>query len=572
MNQIFKLFCLFIILTVMGCSEAKQADLIIHNAKIYTVNDLFDIEEAMVIKDGKIIAIGPEHEILNEYSAKQVIDAKKQAIYPGFIDAHCHFVGYAINLKRVNLVGTTSFDEVIERVVKYASKNDNEWIVGRGWDQNDWEVKEFPTKEKLDSLFPTRPVFLARIDGHAAIVNGEALRRANITYKTKIDGGIITFNINQNEDNILTSNKTLLLENTLNNYQPKPTGILIDNAVQLVSSIIPQPSKKSLEIALLNAQHKLFEVGITTVDDAGLTKDTIDLIDQLQQQGKLKMKVYAMITGNEEMLTYYLKKGPYKTDKLSVCSFKFYADGALGSRGACLISPYSDIKSEYYGLLINETDFFNKYAPLIYEKGFQMNTHCIGDSANRMILDVYGKVLKGVNDKRWRIEHAQVIHPNDFEKFKTYTIIPSIQSTHATSDMYWAKDRLGNKRIKGAYAYKDLLKQNGIIALGTDFPVEGISPIATFYAAVVRKDSKGFPDKGYQMENALSRKEALKGMTIWAAISNFEENEKGSLEVGKAADFVILNNDIIEAQEEKILKVKVVQTFINGENVFTLKK
>ena len=280
-----------------------------------------------------------------------------------------------------------------------------------------------------------------------------------------------------------------------------------------------------------------------------------------------------MISGNENMLNYYLEKGPYKTEMLTVNSFKFYADGALGSRGACLLQPYSDIiENEHYGLLINEADFFNKYAPLLYEKGFQMNTHCIGDSANRLILDVYAKVLKGVNDKRWRIEHAQVIHSNDFEKFRDYTIIPSVQSTHATSDMYWAKDRLGKERVKTAYAYKDLLNQNGIIALGTDFPVEDISPIKTFYAAIARKDSKGYPENGYQMENALTREEALKGMTIWAAIANFEENEKGSLEVGKSADFVLLNNDIMTTSEENILKVKVVQTFINGENVFTIKK
>lgn len=572
MRYLTKLVTLIFIISLMNCSQTEQADLIVHNAKIYTVNDQFDITEAMVIKNGKIVAIGPEHEILNKYSAKEVLDAKKQPIYPGFIDAHCHFVGYALHLKQVNLVGTKSFEEVIDKVVKFSKTDDKEWIIGRGWDQNDWEIKDFPTKEKLDSLFPETPVFLTRIDGHAALANGEAFRRADINYQTKVDGGIITFNFQKDP---LELGKTLppIESNSPNNFQPEPTGILIDNAIDLITKVIPRPTKEELEEVMLTAQNDLFEVGITTVDDAGLPKDNIDLIDQLQQEGKLKMKVYAMITGSEEMLQYYLDKGPYKTDKLNVCSFKFYADGALGSRGACLIKPYSDVsESDHYGLLVSETEFFNKYAPLIYEKGFQMNTHCIGDSANRIILDIYGKVLKGVNDKRWRIEHAQVIHPDDFNKFKTYTIIPSIQSTHATSDMDWATDRLGEERVKGAYAYKELLNQNGIIALGTDFPIEGISPIATFYAAVVRKDSKGYPDKGYQMENALSRKEALKGMTIWAALSNFEENEKGSLEVGKAADFVILNNDIIETNEENILKVKVVQTFIDGENVFSLKK
>ncbi len=574
MNRISKLFYFLLMFAIISCAESEKADLIVHNAKIYTVNDAFDIEEAMVIKDGKIIAIGPEHEILNKYTAIEVIDAKQQAIYPGFIDAHCHFVGYALNLKQVDLVGTKSFDEVIERVTKFAKNNDQEWIIGRGWDQNDWEVKEFPDRFKLDELFPDKPVFLKRIDGHAAIANKTALRLANVHSETKVKGGIISSTFIPNGDQNWTINEGIRAEVAHQNYPYwEPTGILIDNAVDLVSKYIPQPTTKDIEIALLNAQHKLFEVGVTTVDDAGLSKDTINLIDELQQQNKLKIKVYAMITGSEDMLNYYLKKGPYKTDKLNVSSFKFYADGALGSRGACLLEPYSDVpKSSHYGLLINEVDFFQKYAPLLYEKGFQMNTHCIGDSANRLILEVYGDVLKGVNDKRWRIEHAQVIHEADFEKFKTYTIIPSVQSTHATSDMYWAEDRLGHKRVKGAYAYKNLLKQNGILALGTDFPVEGINPMNTFFAAVARKDSKGYPEKGYQMENALTREEALKGMTIWAAISNFEEKEKGSLEVGKYADFVILNNDIIKTNEENILKVKVVQTFINGENVFTLKQ
>lgn len=567
MIKLLKLSFLLLILSFSSCRETEQADLIVHNAKIYTVNDLFEIAEAMVIIDGKIIAIGAEHEIRNKYNAKEILDAKKQAIYPGFIDAHCHFVGYSLNLKKVNLVGTKSFKEVLNRVIDFSKKNKDEWIIGRGWDQNDWELKEFPSREKLDSLFPTQPVFLTRIDGHAAIANGEALRRANITSSTKIDGGAL----------ITHSPKTLkniTISNTEQNYsqQDNLTGVLIDNAIELVTKVIPQPDLTFLEKALLEAQHNLFEAGITTVDDAGLSKDTIDLIDKLQQEDKLKMKVYAMISGNENMLKHYLKKGPYKTDMLSVNSFKFYADGALGSRGACLLSPYSDIiESEHHGLLISEAEFFNKYAPLLYEKGFQMNTHCIGDSANRLILNVYANTLKGVNDKRWRIEHAQVIHPSDFEKFKHYTILPSIQPTHATSDMYWAKDRLGEHRVKGAYAYKDLLNQNGIVALGTDFPVEDISPIRTFYAAIARKDAQEHPKDGYQMENALSKKEALKGMTIWAALSNFEENEKGSLEVGKSADFVILNNDIMTIKEENILDVKVVQTFINGENVFSLK-
>jgi predicted amidohydrolase YtcJ len=572
MTRFYKIIGSILILFIISCNEADKADLIIHNARIYTVNDAFDIEEAMVISDGKIIAIGAEHEILNKYNANKVIDAEKQSIYPGFIDAHCHFLNYGFGKNDLDLVGTKSFDDVIQRVKDFSKKNGNEWIFGRGWDQNDWEVKEFPTKDKLDSLFPGRPIVLTRIDGHAALVNSEVLRRSKITYNSKIDGGaILQYSINQN--NKINIQSSADFENNNNKESIPLTGILIDNAMNLISyKTVPKTTNEDITKALLSAQKDLFSVGVTTVDDAGLQKRGIEIIDSLHQLGSLKIKMYVMISADEKMLNHYLKVGPYKTDLLNVSSFKFYADGALGSRGACLIEPYSDVSGHHHGLIINEKDYFRKYAKLLYEKGFQMNTHCIGDSANRMLLDVYGEVLKGVNDKRWRIEHAQVIHPDDFKKFKTFTIIPSIQTTHATSDMYWAEERLGKERVKGAYAYKDLLKQNGIVALGTDFPVEGINPINTFYAAIARKDNKGYPNDGYQMENSLSRKEALKGMTIWAAISNFEEKEKGSLEVGKAADFVILNNDIMEANEKNILKIKVVQTFIDGENVFTSKQ
>jgi hypothetical protein len=446
-------------------------------------------------------------------------------------------------------VGTSSFNEVLEKVVEFSKTNANTWITGRGWDQNDWEVDEYPTKQQLDSLFPDQPVFLRRIDGHAALVNQKALNIANIITSTQIDGGVIE------------------------KLNGKLTGILIDNAVGLIKDIIPDFNEKELSAALIKAEQDLFKVGLTTVDDAGLNRMQIETIEQLQNDSLLKIKVYAMISAKPELFDYYLKKGPYKTDRLNVSSFKFYADGALGSRGACLLEPYSDIiEQEHYGLLIEQQAFYEKYAQQLYDKGFQMNTHCIGDSANRMIMNIYKNVLKTTNDKRWRIEHAQVINPADFKTFADYTIIPSVQPTHATSDMYWAKDRLGETRVKTAYAYKELLMQNGLIALGTDFPIEGINPINTFYAAVARKDVNEFPKDGFQPENALTREEALKGMTIWAAIANFEENEKGSIEVGKSADFVLLDNDIVTTKENTILNTKVLATYINGEKVFSTLK
>lgn len=574
MLKILKFLTVICVLLIFGCANTETADLIVHNAKIYTVNNAFDIAEAMVIKGGKIVAIGPEHEIRNKYNATEIIDARKRPIYPGFIDGHCHFLNYSLSKNRVNLTGTTSFEEVLKKLQEFSTETKDDWIFGYGWDQNDWLIKEFPTREKLDSLFPNQPVVISRIDGHAQLVNAEVLRRSAINDQTKIEGGAI---LQYSKDDL--KNKKLNISQfqerqLLNNVAIFPlTGLLVDKAMNLVSyETAPEISAVKISELLLNSQNDLFRVGLTTIDEAGLGMKNIHIIDSLQQQELLKIKMYVMASSEEPTISHYLKNGPYKTERLNVCSFKFIADGALGSRGACLIAPYSDLSIPHHGLLLHDKDYFEKYAPLIYEKGFQMNTHCIGDSANRLILNVYAENLQGINDRRWRIEHAQIIHPEDINYFKDFTIIPSVQSTHATSDMYWAEDRLGAERIKVAYAFKDLLNQNGIIALGTDFPVEGINPMNTFYAATIRKDTNGFPEKGYQTENALTRTEALKGITIWAAISNFEENEKGSLEVGKAADFVILNDDIMTTKEENLLKVKVLRTFINGENVFSLKK
>lgn len=523
----------------------EEVDLIIRNAKIYTIDNNFSIINEMAIHNGKIVAMGTTNQVLDDYTSANTINAKARFIYPGFIDAHCHFLGYGLSLQQVNLSGTISFEEVIDKVVAFSKENKSDWITGRGWDQNDWKIKNFPSKEKLDSLFPNRPVFIKRIDGHAALANKKALELAKITYDSKVKGGIIE-----------KANGSL-------------TGILIDNAIDLIQAVIPSPTEEQYKTALINADQDCLAVGLTTVDDAGLDKNMVELINHMHQENTLKMKVYIMLNPNQENLSYFSEHGHLITEKLTVRSFKFYSDGALGSRGACLLSPYSD-DPDHTGLLVNEPLYFEEMADKIYNMGFQMNTHCIGDSGNQMILNIYGKVLKRSNDLRWRIEHAQVVHEADFEKFGKYNIIPSIQATHATSDMYWAKDRLGSNRIKGAYAYKQLLKQNGMIAGGSDFPIEGINPLLGFYAAVVRKDLQGFPENGFQMENAISRKEALRAMTIWSAMANFEENAKGSLEVGKCADFVILNKDIMEEDLSDISSFKVLNTFINGEQVYKI--
>ncbi|MBD0260392.1 MAG: amidohydrolase family protein, partial [Cytophagales bacterium] len=318
---------------------------------------------------------------------------------------------------------------------------------------------------------------------------------------------------------------------------------------------------------LKQAERNCLAVGLTTVDDAGLGRGEVTILDSLYRANQLFIRAYAMLEPSAENRDYYFKNGPYKTDQLNVRSFKIYADGALGSRGACLLADYHDQRGNR-GFLLSSPGELRKLAGEIYEHGFQMNTHCIGDSANRLLLRYYGEVLKGKNDRRWRIEHAQVVSAPDVARFSEFSVIPSVQPTHATSDMYWAGDRLGPERVKTAYAYKNLLRQNGMLALGSDFPVEDINPLYGFHAAVARQDAKGYPAGGFQMDNALSREEALRGMTAWAAFGNFEEKEKGSIESGKLADFVVLDADIMKAPAAALRSVKVLQTFIGGKEVY----
>jgi hypothetical protein len=440
-------------------------------------------------------------------------------------------------------MGTNSFDEVLTKIIDYSKTAPATWIYGHGWDQNDWAVKDFPNKQLLDSLFPDRPVFLKRIDGHAALANQKAIEIAGINEKTTIRGGSIELK------------------------EGKLTGIFIDNAMDLIEKNIPPISDSLAKQYFVRLQHDCFEQGLTGVHDCGISEHTVQLVDEVQRQGLLKMKIFALLSDSTNYYERWIKKGPYKTDRLHVGGFKLYADGALGSRGACLLDDYTD-KKDWKGFLLSDASHFKEVAQKLINTDFQMCTHAIGDSGNRIILKTYANYLKGVNDKRWRIEHAQVVNKNDFDFFKQFSIIPSVQPTHATSDMYWAGDRLGSKRIQNAYAYQKLLQENGWMPLGTDFPVEYISPFKTFYAAVIRQDGNAYPKNGFQTENALTREQAIRGMTIWASKAAFEEREKGSLETGKSADFIILDNDLMNCDPQKILKTKVLMTFINGERVY----
>lgn len=541
MKQYLPLLISFI---AMSCSEPTQVDCIV-KGKIYTVDEKSTMAEAVAINDGKILAVGSSKKIAEEYEAENLMDFGDKPVYPGFYDAHCHFLGYGLTLQEASLVGTSSIDEVVERLKAFSTDHpEAEWITGRGWDQNDWSVKEFPDFKVLDEAFPDKPVYLVRIDGHAAWVNSAAIKLAKVTANTKVEGGDI-----------------------LSNNDGTPKGILIDKAMQLVADKIPAAGIEKKTKALLEAQQNCFSVGLTTVSDAGLPYEDIKLIDSLHRDGQLLMNMYVMLTPTRVTIENLIDKGPFITEKLTVRSIKLYSDGALGSRGAYLVKPYHDDPHNHGLRLLNQEELMNM-AQKAYENDYQLNVHCIGDAANKFVLKAMAEVLKPENDNRWRIEHAQIVQPEDVSTYKQYNIIPSVQPTHATSDMYWAEQRLGPDRIKTAYAYQELLDAVGLLAIGSDFPVEDINPLLGFHAAVARQDVKGYPDEGFQTENAISREDALKGMTIWAAFANFEERKRGSIEPGKHADFTVLEEDIMTVSLEKIPEVKVAATIVNGEQVY----
>jgi len=504
-------FC-WILLCLFACKTKERAQFLVVG-NLLSVTDSLLPHEAMVIKDGKVAALGSAKDLLQQFEVDSQLHFGGKFIYPGLIDAHCHFYGLGMFAQRVDLSGTQSFEEVVARCQAFAGSSPRSFLFGRGWDQTKWLSKEFPSNALLNAAFPDYPVLLKRVDGHAAIANDVALKMANITTSSKVSGG-----------SFLQINGKL-------------SGVLIDNAVDLVEAILPKPTNNEISTALLHAQDLCLEYGLTAVTDAGLDTEIIWIIDSLQQAGSLQIKINAMVSLTDENLSYWLNRGVYTSDRLQVNSFKMYGDGALGSRGACLLQHYHD-KPDEQGFLLTQLPAMERYIRKISASPFQLNTHAIGDSTNRILLKLYASALTGKADRRWRIEHAQVVNAADFALFKEANI-----------------------------AYQTLLQQNGWIPLGTDFPVEQVSPFFTFFAAVARTDANNFPAGGFMKEEALTREQAIKGMTYWAAKAAFQEKSMGTLTIGSAADFVVLEQSFVTGNLHQIRNQKALFTFINGVQV-----
>ncbi len=527
---------------LFSCNMKERADLILINGVVYTADSAFSKCTAFAVKDGKIVATGSDEQILSKYSAGEYVDAERNPVYPGFNDAHGHFFELGESLAMVDLRGTRSYSEIIERLQKAAEGGGKSYLAGDGWDQNDWPDKTMPDNTLLNEIFPDIPVVITRIDYHAVVANDAAINLLGI----------------KPGDPSVPSDEAPVKDG-------KFTGLFLEKSSERLRLALPSPSLEEYNDMMKRAQSECLRYGVTSLSTAGETLEKIQMLRQFQNSKELKMRIDVWLSATKENTSTFSR--PIKEGLINITSIKLYVDGALGSRGAWMIESYSD-DSGNRGIKVADDAEYRWYLNWAYDHGFQAATHCIGDAANRYALREYARILEGNNDRRWRIEHSQVIAPSDFEYFRKYNIIPSIQPTHATSDMIWAADRLG-PRIKGAYAYKELLDCNGWLPSGTDFPIESVNPVYTFFAAVFRKNSEFYPQGGFEPTNALSREEALRSMTIWAAKASFEDEYKGSLEAGRYADFVILNTDLMTAPEKEVYRAKVIKTFVAGKEVYS---
>lgn len=530
------------LILLSACIKGKHVDLVVHNANIYSIDGKMSVYQAMAIKDGKIVELGPEREILNAYSAENFINAEKKEIYPGLHDAHGHIMSYARQLLVCDLVGVGSYAALITRLEKFDQKEKPAIIQARGWDQSLWSNTTLPDNSLLNQAFPDIPVVCTRIDGHAVLANDKALELAGITPETKVHGGKIAVK------------------------NGKCTGLILDMAIEVMKKKLPQPTKAQLKTAILKVQDELIAYGITNVHEAGLLMDEFALFDELASENKLKLSVYAMLFPNEKSVEFVKENGQYVNGNLTVRSFKIVGDGSLGSRGACLLHAYHDYNTT--GFLTTSILNIQTTAKFAKEHNYQLNTHCIGDSTNRILLHLIDSLWGENDDHRWRIEHAQVIDQADFDLFNKSNAIPSVQPTHAVSDMRWAEERLGKERLKGAYAYKTLLNQRKMIVFGTDFPVEKTNPFLTLHVAMNRKNNENEPNEGFLIEEAISFDNCIRAMTFWAAMARFEEKSSGSLERNKDATFVIIDNPM---QRGKVYQPNYAwKTYHKGTAIFSM--
>jgi predicted amidohydrolase YtcJ len=532
------------------------ADLILVNGRVYTVDDSRPMVSAFAVKNGRILFAGSDREVRALAGPRtRVIDAGRGVVIPGMVDAHAHLVGLGNSLRNVQLAGSASYQEVIARVAQRAKTvKPGEWIVGRGWDQNLWPDKQFPNHDALSRAFPSNPVVLERIDGHAVLANALAMRAAKVTAATRDpEGGKII----RNADN-------------------SPAGVFVDNAQDLIDRAIPNSTPAQTRAAILAAIEEANKWGLVGVHDAGQPRSTIDIYESLAREGKYNLRNYVLISGSSNSdIAHYFARGPRSAmydGRIWVRSIKLYADGALGSRGAALLAPYSDDPGNT-GLLVTPPADIQRIATAALRNGFQVGVHAIGDRGNRIALDAYDAALKAVPtaDHRFRIEHSQVISPTDIPRFAMLGVIPSMQASHQTSDMRWAETRLGPERIKGAYAWLSLLNTGVIIPNGSDFPVEEVNPLISFHSSVSRQDATNWPQGGWYPEQVMTRSEALKSMTIWPAYAAFQEKVMGSITPGKYADFVILDRDIMTVPASEILQTRVMSTYLGGKAVYQRK-
>lgn len=528
------------------------ADLIVTGGHIYTVDDTRPAAQAFAVRNGVFTFVGSASEAMAlKGSNTRVIDLHGQTVVPGLADAHGHLSGLGAFLHEENLVGSLSYDEVIARVVQHAGKPARgQWILGGGWDQNRWASNQFPTSDALTRAFPDNPVVLDRVDGHAVLANAAAMQAAGVTAATMDPAG----------------------GRILRDARGNPTGVFIDNAQELIQHAVPPESAAQLESELRDAIVYCNRYGLVSVHDPGEPRAVIDVMESMARKNEFGLRGYILIADDSAAIAHYYTIGPRSElygGHLWVRAIKLYADGALGSRGAALLSPYSDDPGNT-GLLVSTEPHLQAVATSALRHGFQVATHAIGDRGNRNALDAYEAALTTVPtaDHRFRIEHAQILDPADIPRFAELGVIPSMQASHQTSDMRWAEDRLGPSRIRGAYAWRSLLNTGVIIPNGTDFPVEQVNPLITFHSAVTRQDSTGWPDGGWYPEQRMTRGEALKSMTIWAAYAGFEEHVMGSITPGKYADFTVLDQDIMTVPDNDILKTNVVATYIGGKSVY----